>query len=349
MHKQALLICSPGFAANEADTTCLPAQQQLILSINKNFPAVTIIILAFQYPFSSLPYQWNGNQVIPFGGNNKKRLYRLLLWFRIWRKLNVLKNKYELKGIACFWYGECTLIGRLFAKGNDLPCRTWILGQDAKQGNRYAKWLKPLPDELVAISDFVAREFEKNYAVRPGHIIPNAVTPALFPEYYGHRNIDLIGVGSLIALKRYDLFIQVVTELKKENPFLKAVICGKGEEKNKLESLIKDNGLIDNITLTGELPYTEVLQLMQRSKILLHPSSYEGFSGVCLEALYAGAHVISFCNPKNAWIRQWHIAGSINEMTAIAAGLLKDTETVYRSVLAYDMDDSAESFMQLFM
>ena len=87
---------------------------------------------------------------------------------------------------------------------------------------------------------------------------------------------------------------------------------------------------------------------MQRSKILLHPSSYEGFSGVCLEALYAGAHVISFCNPKNAWVRHWHIATGLDDMTAIAAALLSAESTVYRPVMVNDMNDSATAFMQLF-
>lgn len=348
LQEKALLILTPGFAANEADTTCLPAQQQLVLAINKNFPTLKVIILAFQYPFLNESYQWHGNQVIALGGCNRKRLHRLLLWIRTWRKLNMLKKQYKVSGIAGFWYGECALVGKLFAKRNQLRFFTWLLGQDARDKNKYAKWLHPLPGELVAISDFTAKEFEKNYGTRPEHIIPNAVTPSIFSEYTGPRNIDIIGVGSLIPLKQYDLFVEVVTMLKKQNPLIRAVICGKGEEKEKLEWLIEQNGVQDNITLAGELPYKEVLQLMQRSKILLHPSSYEGFSGVCLEALYAGAHVISFANPKNEWIRHWHIVSDINEMRAVAEELLNDKGTLYRPVLAYDMNDSAAAFMQLF-
>src|SRR5471030_1545875 len=204
---KTLLILSPGFAANEADSTCLPAQQQLILALNKNNPSVKILILAFQYPYSNKPYQWHGNTVIPFGGENRQRLYRLLTWFRVWKKLRELKKQYTIKGIFCFWYGECAMIGKLFAKRNRLTFFTWILGQDARAGNRYAKLFPPKPDELVAISDFVANEFETNYRVRPAHIISNGVTPSLFPQATEVRDIDIIGVGSLIALKQYDIFV----------------------------------------------------------------------------------------------------------------------------------------------
>ena len=53
---------------------------------------------------------------------------------------------------------------------------------------------------------------------------------------------------------------------------------------------------------------------MQRTKIFLHTSSYEGFSGACLEALYAGAHVISFCEPMKQKIDHWHIVKDEKEM-----------------------------------
>jgi hypothetical protein len=78
-----------------------------------------------------------------------------------------------------------------------------------------------------------------------------------------------------------------------------------------------------NISLTGEMDHSTVLALMQRSKLMLHTSSYEGFSGACLEALYAGAHVISFFSPQDAWIRHWHIAVNKEEMIELALEILQ--------------------------
>lgn len=57
--------------------------------------------------------------------------------------------------------------------------------------------------------------------------------------------------------------------------------------------MILDLSLSNNIEMTGLLQHHDSVQMMQRAKLLLHPSSYEGFGIVCIEALYARAHVIS--------------------------------------------------------
>jgi hypothetical protein len=47
--QEILVILTPGFAADEGDSTCLPAQQQLVISWQEQFPGIPLIILAFQY------------------------------------------------------------------------------------------------------------------------------------------------------------------------------------------------------------------------------------------------------------------------------------------------------------
>lgn len=346
--KKTLVILSPGFAANEADSTCLPAQQQFINVLHEQFPSIKLIILAFQYPFSDIPYKWKGNEVIPFNGRNRGKIYRLILWLRVWKQLRKLKKQYHLIGLFSFWYGECALIGKWFGKNNHIKHFTWLLGQDAKEGNKYVNLLRPHPDELVALSDFLVKEFEKNYKVKPAVVIPIGIDKRLFSEASLERDIDILGVGSLIPLKRYDLFIDVVKSLKIHFPFIKTVLCGQGHEQTRLQLMIEEAGLQDTITLTGSRPYSEVLQLMQRSKVLLHPSSYEGFGLVCLEALYAGAHVISFCNPKDAWVRNWHIATDKNNMIGLAQEILQTTEVNHKPVLAYSIEDTVTAVMKLY-
>lgn len=345
---KTLIILAPGFAAGESDSTCLPAQQQLLLSLREQFPGITLIVLAFQYPFAARPYYWNGIQVIPFNGRNRGKFYRLVLWGRVWRRLKAIRKEHTVIGLFSFWYGECALVGKWFGKRNHIAHFTWLLGQDARAGNKYAERLHPHPGELVAISDSVAREFEKHYHIRPAFIIPNAIDPHLFAEAVEERDIDILGVGSLIPLKRYGLFIEIISEIKKRLPHVKAVLCGKGPERDHLQEKINALNLEDTVTLAGELPYPAILALMQRSRILLHPSSYEGLSGVCLEALYAGAHVVSFHNPKNEWVRHWHIASDIQEMVGTTYDLLSSTNMDHMPVLPYAMKDTAAAVMHLF-
>lgn len=345
---KTLVILSPGFPKDEADTTCLPAHQVFIKALNKNFPSLKIIILSFQYPFSTSAYNWYGNKVIPFNGMKKGVIARLFLWRHLLRTLHETKKENNITGLFSFWCTECALIGKYFGKRNNLKHFSWITGQDAKKGNKYISLIRPRPYELIAMSDFLSKEFYKNYAVRPLHIIPNGIDPSLFSIQSTERDITVLGAGSLIPLKQYDVFINVVKEITNEIPGTRAMLCGKGPGEIQLQKLIVRHQLQNNILLTGEKSHAEILQLMRRTKVFLHTSNYEGFSTVCLEALYAGCHVISFIKPMKHDIAHWHIVQSKEEMVKKAMEILHNSETDYTGVLPYTMDDSALAVMQLF-
>ena len=306
-NKEILIILSPGFPESEADSTCLPMQQQFVRALKEMYPGLDIVVLTFQYPYHQKEYNWFEVKVIPFGGRNKGGLQKLLLRNKINSTLKKLYKANKIAGLFSFWYNECAFIGKKFADKYGVKHYCWILGQDARKGNEYPKLLPPLSNELVALSDFIQNEFERNHGIRPQFVIPPGIDETLFASIPKEKDLDLLGVGSLISLKQYDIFLEIVAELKKQMPGIKVLLVGKGPEKEKLQSLIRKFKLESSVTMTGELPYSEVLKLMQRAKVFLHPSSYEGFGCVCLEALHAGAHVISFCKPMNMQITHWHI------------------------------------------
>lgn len=343
-----LVILSPGFPANEADTTCLTSQQNLVQSINKIAPSLKIILVSFQYPFVASTYQWYGNTVISLNGQNKGKLSRLLLWRKAWLQLKKINRENKVAGLLSFWCGECALIGKYFGAQYHLPHYCWILGQDAKAQNNYVKYIKPPAEQLIALSDFLQDEFFRNHNIMPKQVIPNGIEPTAFPGGSFHKTIHVFGVGSLIPLKRYDLFIELVHRLRQTMPNIKAVICGKGPEEEYLRSLVVKFSLQDNLTLAGELSHPEILQMMQESKVLMHPSSYEGFSTVCLEALYAGAHVVSFCNPMKTKIDNWHIVTTLDDMQQKITSLLKNDSVEHRRITPFSMDDTARAILHLF-
>jgi len=224
----------------------------------------------------------------------------------------------------------------------------WILGQDARKGNKFIPLIRPEGRELVAMSNFLAQEFSRNYGVTPRHIIPNGVDPSLYGPATVDRDIDVLGVGSLIPLKQYDLFLLAVQGLKDRLPGIKVAICGKGPEEEHLLGLIREFGLPDNVILTGELPHTDILRMMQRARVFLHTSSYEGFSTVCLEALYAGAQVISFCRPMDTIISHWHIVKTKEDLIEKIFEILSDNDIDHSPVLAHAMSDSVQAMMGLY-
>jgi glycosyltransferase involved in cell wall biosynthesis len=348
-NQPVLVILTPGFPNDERDTSCLPFLQSLIRTINKDFPLIKIMVLSFQYPFRSKEYCWNNNEIISFGGKNKGKLSRRFLWFKIWRKLKKIKDENDLIGLFSLWFGECALTGNRFGNKYGITHRCWIAGQDAKKNNKYVGKINPEAKELVAISDFVADEFFKNYLIKPLHVIPNGIEQELFQNKSYERRIDLLGAGSLIALKRYNLFINCIAELRKTIPGIYAVLAGKGTEEFYLRTKINELKLENNISLNGEMGHDSLLLLMQQTKVFLHPSSYEGFSMVCLEALYAGCQVISFCKPMITDFENWHIVKSEKEMIYKSLEILSQHDFEYNSVMPLSIHETAKSIIKLFI
>ncbi|WP_153796382.1 glycosyltransferase family 4 protein [Foetidibacter luteolus] len=347
MKTKTLCIFSPAFP-DKAEPGWLPPVQVFIKALNRNFPQLKLVIFAFQYPYSTSPYTWEGNMVIPFNGMHKDKVARLLMWLRIARRFYAVQKTENIIGILSLWCGECAFMAQYLAKLFSIKHRCWILGQDARALNPYVKRIKPKPGMLAAISDFVREEFYRNHHVLPEHVVTNGIDTAMFDEMPAAKDIDVIGLGSMSFLKQYNLFVEIIAQIKKSLPGIKAMLCGDGEAMEQLKALIQANALTSNIELTGTLQQYQGLKMMQRAKILLHPSSYEGFSTACLEALFAGAHVVSFCKPMRHDIPHWHIVTSKEEMLQKVFDLLATPGIPFTPVLAYSIDDSAKQMMRLF-
>jgi glycosyltransferase involved in cell wall biosynthesis len=344
--QKVFVILTPGFPASESDSTCLPMQQELVRMISKMYPDIHIVVLSFQYPYCKKKYQWFDATVFSFNGKNRGGVSKLLLRQKLYSVLRKIKKEQEILGLLSFWLNECALVGKRFGEKFSIPHYCWLLGQDARKANKYPKKLSVKENELIALSDFLQEEFERNHNIRPFTVIPPGVPVGQLNG--STRDIDLLAAGSLIPLKQFEIFLELVAEIKKHLPGVKAVLAGQGPEKEKLQRLIIQLGIKENISLAGELPYNEVMRLMRRTKVFIHPSSYEGFAGVFLEALSAGAHVISFCRSMKEEIRQWHIVNTKAEMKEKAFALLRQRETRFEQLTNFPIEVTAQKLMALY-
>jgi hypothetical protein len=87
---------------------------------------------------------------------------------------------------------------------------------------------------------------------------------------------------------------------------------------------------------------------MARARVFIHTSTYEGFGVVCLEALCAGARVVSFVRPMQAHIPNWHFASSAGEMLQITNEILSEPNREHSSIVPYTATDSSSAIMSLF-
>ena len=344
-----LVILTPAFPAGEAETHWVPTQQLFVKTLKSLYPGLDIRVLSFYYPYRQTRYEWQEIPVRAFDGTSRRKTGRPFFYRDVWQELKAIRQEADIVGLFSFWCGECALIGHYFGKRYGIKHFCWLCGGDARASNRLVRFIRPRPEELIAMSDFLVREFEKNHGIRPAYMIPNGIDPGTFPPAPGTpRDIDILGVGSLSRLKRYDLFVEITRALRERFPGIRVVHCGEGEDKERILGMIREAGLENHFELLGEKPHAEALGLMQRAKVFLHTSDYEGFGIVCLEALYAGARVISFSKPLNKEVPHWEVASGVAEMTRMAGEILAQPGLPFSPVLERTMQDTVREVMGLF-
>ena len=347
--RNTIIIISPAFPQNESETWWVPSQQLLVKSIQRQYPELNIEVISLLYPETTTQYTWHNCNVYPINGLRHSKFLRPLRWQFAWKQLKHIHQQQSVIGIISFWCGECAFIANRFARKHSLRHISWICGQDAAPGNKFPWFIRPRATELAAMSYFLSETFYRNHGVKPAYIISNAVDTIHFPVATNTtRDIDIAGAGSFEPLKRYPMWVELTAQLRDQFPHIKAIHYGMGVEKDLCEHLIHQHKLESNCFLAGAQPHEEILRALQRTKILLHTSRYEGCSTVCLEALYAGAKVISFCYPFQQAVPNWYVVNTKEEMLAKATELLQDTTIQYQSTLLHSMDESARGMMRLF-
>jgi 1,2-diacylglycerol 3-alpha-glucosyltransferase len=288
---QHIVFLTPGFAESEDDSTTIPALQVFLKSLRKALPNAKLTLLTFQFPFTKKKYDWHGIEVIPLNGQNK-RLKKLWTWKKALKRLHKLHKAQKIDAIHSFWIGECSQVGERFSKKYNINHIVTVMGQDATIGNSYAKNLIDSNAKMVTLSANHQTDLLKTYNLK-STIIPWHLDVAEFPALQ-ENTIDILGVGSLNAIKNYSEFIEIISAIAKTHKNLNVAIIGDGVLRNELQLKIQNLGLENTITLLGKLPRTEVLEKMSQAKIFLHTSDYESFGFVFLEALYSGMQLVSY-------------------------------------------------------
>lgn len=284
-----IVFLTPGFASSEEDTSTIPAIQVYFKALKKVFPELKITIIAFQFPFTNKSYNWHGCSVIPLNGKNKIT-HKLFVWNRAYKALSKINKKNQITLIHSFWLSECAFIGYWFSKKNHIPHITTLMGQDVLKKNYYLKLLPLKSMQFICISTIQRQHLHRSVPIQP-KIIPWGIDPKECNSL-SKKTIDIIGVGSLIPLKNFELFIDVIYELNKIKP-LKVILIGDGIQKEFLQKKIHSLQLENAITLTGLLPYEETLSSISKAKVLLHTSNYEGFGMIFAEALQCKTMIVS--------------------------------------------------------
>jgi glycosyltransferase involved in cell wall biosynthesis len=156
-------------------------------------------------------------------------------------------------------------------------------------------------DKVIAVSEGIKADLIEEFHI-PAHKIQTIHNPidlrrinelsSMPPEnpFFKDRIPIVIAIGRLVRQKGFDTLIKAFSlVIPKMNAQL--IIIGEGPERESMEEMVKDLGLIDKVFFAGfqSNPY----KFLSRADVFVLSSNYEGLPMVILEAMACGIIVIS--------------------------------------------------------
>jgi glycosyltransferase involved in cell wall biosynthesis len=247
------------------------------------------------------------------------------------------------------------------------------MSQSTPDQGRWAAWLwprllhtfYPCASEVVAVSRGAADDLARTAALpreRIRVIYNPVITPAM--EALARERVDdpwfapgqppvILGVGRLNRQKDFATLTRAFAAVRQRRE-ARLVILGEGEERAALERLIAELGVARDVSLPGFR--ANAVAYMAQSAVFALSSAWEGLPTVLIEALAAGAAVVSTdCPSGPREILQDGRLGAlvpVGDPTALAAAILdaleRPTGASPREALApFTMDAAVDHYLRL--
>ena len=113
---------------------------------------------------------------------------------------------------------------------------------------------------------------------------------------FAERDIDVLWVGNMRALKRPALLLEAARKL----PHLRFHIIGgpMPGAADFFESVRNEASQLPNVRFHGAVPYHEVGEFYERARVFVGTSAMEGFPNTYLQAWSRGTPVVAFLDPE---------------------------------------------------
>lgn len=215
--------------------------------------------------------------------------------------------------------------------------------------------LYPAAERVITVSDGVAKSLESKTPVSRDDIsvlhnpveiesVRNRAETPVDHEWVEDSSTEVIlFVGRIEAQKDLETWLRAFERIHDERPDTRAVIAGKGSNRDALLSLADEMGLADVVSMPGYVdnPY----RYMAQASVFLLSSRYEGLPTVLIEALACGCPVVATDCPSGP--REILDGGAYGELRPVgdAAGLSDAVvDTLTRPDNAAALSERADEF-----
>jgi len=228
-------------------------------------------------------------------------------WFFTRKKLErIINGLYADKKIDLVEVPDWTGITS-FIKPKSCPLIIRLHGSDTyfcHLDNRSVKWINKFhekralqnADKLISVSQFTADKTNYVFGLnKKFEIIPNPIDTQLFQAEYSNKKLgqNILYFGSLIRKKGLlelpHIFNKVVENFPEARLILIGrdvpdIISGNGSTWQMMQNIFSDKA-IKNVEYLGSIPYDQIKQKIEQSKICVFPSFAEAFPVSWLEAM----------------------------------------------------------------
>ncbi|MDQ0755760.1 glycosyltransferase family 4 protein [Arthrobacter sp. B3I4] len=138
-----------------------------------------------------------------------------------------------------------------------------------------------------------ARDFVRNLAGVDGEVFHNAIDTGAFTAGGTGRQNRVVYVGRIVPGKGWELALATAEQLAGDYPQMELHIVGDGTDRTTLAARAAASPLADRVIIHGQQPPARIAELL-RGSVFLNPTTLsEGFQTTLLEAVAAGAAVVS--------------------------------------------------------
>lgn len=176
------------------------------------------------------------------------------------------------------------------------------LGKAGFFGKLVEKLMVNLTGRIITVSkktktDLMTIKSSENSIVIPNGIDFNHIDKINSAD----EKSDIIFAGRLIKEKNVDVLIKTIATIKERISDINCFIIGDGPERAKLERLVQELDIQNNISFKGFMKdYDNLISYMKASKVFVLPSTREGFGIVVIEANACGLPVVVVNHKMNA-------------------------------------------------
>jgi len=157
-------------------------------------------------------------------------------------------------------------------------------------------------DLIYANSRLTARRLVEMLGVDPQRVLvlsPGTTIPSPLAgegQGGGSKSIDCIFVGRLLAHKHVDVLLRALALA----PGVTGLIVGAGPEKDRLIALAGELRISDRVRFESPTGHESVIDRLRSARLLVFPSTREGFGAAVLEANACAVPALVVQHPDNA-------------------------------------------------